>query len=122
MNLCDVQATLRDINPNYVNMLTWKQENGYIKATPHKPLSNLAHNTIQKVFNRLGGKYVWHAGNAYFELVLEEKDPCANESASPPGKDELHNGVDGSVFKQIEVQQLRLRRAGQQCTEEAKAK
>jgi hypothetical protein len=122
MNLCDVQAQLRDKNPYYVNMLSWKQENGYIKATPRKPLSNLAHNTIKKTFERLGGNYVWHAGNAWFELVLEEKDPCANETASLPGKDELHNGVDGSVFKQIEVQQARLRCAGQQCTEEAKAK
>ena len=118
MSLCDVQATLRDIAPNYVHMLTWKQENGYIKATPHKPLSNLAHNTINKVFTRLGGKYVWHAGNAYFELVLEETIPCANETTSPPGKDMFSHGSEGSVFKQIEVQQMRLRRAGQQCTEE----
>ena len=121
MNLCDVQATLRDINPNYVNMLSWKQENNYIKATPHKPLSNLAHNTIKKAFEHLGGKYVWHAGNAWFELVLEEKTPCANETTSPPGKDMFSHGSERSVFKQIEAQQAKLRRAGQECAE-AKAK
>ena len=54
--------------PQYRNMLVWHKSNGVIKATPKKTLSDTAHKTVLKAFKRVGGKYVSHNGEHYFEV------------------------------------------------------
>jgi len=112
--LTDIQATLRDINPYYVSMLTWKQHDNIITATPQKPLSELAFNTIKRGFRRFGGKYVSWRGKSWFELILLEE----NQAPSRPDLSTRPRESDVSrcepVLKQMEVQVASLCRAGQQ--------
>lgn len=56
------------LSPRYRNMLVWHRQNGVIKATPKKMLSDAAHKTVLKAFKRVGGKYVSHNGQHYFEV------------------------------------------------------
>lgn len=57
----------------YANKLKWTQQNGVIKATPKRKLSQVAHNVIEKTFKRAGGSFVNNNGNWYFELVLRPR-------------------------------------------------
>ena len=122
MNLCDVQAKLRDTNPYYVNMLTWTQHNGIIKATPKKPLSNLAYKTVEKVFKRLGGKPVSWRGQSWFELVLLEKNQAYSGSQQDPEPEPSLKNLSGpdAVLKQIGCQIASLCRAARLCLKETR--
>lgn len=125
MDLAGVMTRVRDVNPYYVDMLTWKQQDGIIKATPKKTLSDLAHKSIEKVFSRLGGKFVSHAGQTWFELVvLEEYQPRHRSvSDSPQGQElklsPLSTSPASGVLRQTEARITSLVRAGQTLTQEA---
>jgi len=123
VDLAGVMTRVRDVNPYYVDMLTWKQQDGIIKATPKQPLSELAFNTVKRIFKRLGGKFVSHAGQAWFELVLEEFGPrsAVVSMQIPQGKDfaRLSPSSRNPVFRQTEARIARLVRAGQQLLTEA---
>ena len=123
MDLSDVKAAVRDVNPYYADMLTWTEDHGIVKATPKKQLSELAYNRVKRVFKRLGGKPVSHAGQAWFELVLEEFGPrsAVVSMQIPQGKDfaRLSPSSRNPVFRQTEARIARLVRAGQQLLTEA---
>ena len=111
---------VRDVNPYYVDMLSWTVDHGIVKAAPKKPLSNLAHESISKVFQHLGGNYVSHAGQAWFELVvLEERGSLlADNSKIPQGTARLTSPLQGSALLQVDTQLASLVRAAQKCLEE----
>jgi hypothetical protein len=122
-NLCDIQAAVRDINPYYVGMLTWKQQGNkrlgiLITAVPKKPLSELAFNSVKRVFKRFGGKFVSWRGQSWFELVLKETSPRATKTSLQGNVEPFSSGTQGPVLTQIEAKKASLCRAGQQFLEE----
>jgi hypothetical protein len=154
-NLVDIQATLRDINPHYVDMLDWREykdifrcgrcnypfygprscpncgestnlskqpkTSTLLKAIPKKPLSDLAHKSILKVFRRLGGKFVSYDGQNWFELILLEETQAPNRpdlSTRRGESDILPCEPYGSALKQMDAQVASLCRAGRKCLEE----
>ena len=127
MDLAGVMALIRDVNPYYVDMLVWDQQHGIITATPKKPLSDLAHRLILKVFQQLDGNYVSHAGQAWFELVvLEESKPRPSASDDSPQEQEpkvsplsMTSPLASGILRQTEAQLTSLIRAAQQLLEEA---
>ena len=121
MDLIEVQARIRAVNPYYVDMLAWTQENGIIKATPRKPLSDLAHVSISQVFHRLGGRYASADGKAWFELRLEQTAPQGfNTFATTPRQDfaRISPASEDSALRQTEAQLTRLVRAAHVCLQE----
>jgi len=123
MDLAGVMARVRDVNPYYVDMLTWKQQGRFITATPKKPLSDLSFSAVKRVFRRLGGKYVSSRGQSWFELVLEESGPrdAVNPAyLDPQGMDSARlSPLSGPALTQIEAKIASLRRAGQELLQEA---
>jgi len=129
LNLEDAQAQVRDVNPYYVDMLTWKQQGNkrrgiLITVVPKKPLSDLSFNAVKRVFKRLGGKFVSHAGQAWFELVVLE-ECCLRKGSgflSPQGKglalSPLSISPAPGTLKQTEAKIASLVRAGRELREE----
>ena len=117
MNLEDAQAQVRDVNPYYVDMLTWKQQGNkrlgiLITAVPKKPLSDLSFNAVKRVFKRLGGAFVSWRGQSWFELVvLEETSPRATKTSLQGNVEPFSSGTQEPVFTQIEANIASLRRA-----------
>jgi len=73
VELLEVQMELARRDSRYVCWLSWVEENGFIKAYPRRRLSAQAHTTISKTFKKLGGRFVWHNGESYFELAKEPR-------------------------------------------------
>jgi len=69
LELADVKAA---VGAHYSEFLSWKQNGNIVKAYPRWPLSEMAFKTIKRAFKRLGGKFVSHQGQAWFELVLRD--------------------------------------------------
>jgi len=67
--LATVQSLVAECSPAYVKMLVWSEKNGTIKAKPRKPLSDLAHSKVLKVFRSLGGAFVNHNGECWYEIA-----------------------------------------------------
>ena len=116
MNLEDVQARVRDVNPYYVGLFTWSQNRDVIRAHPITPMiSEAAFKAVKRVFKRLGGGYVSWRGQSWFELVvLEETSPRATKTSLQGNVEPFSSGTQGPVLMQIEANIASLRRAGQQ--------
>jgi len=72
----------RDLPWYYAELLSWRVENGIIKAFPKKLLSDTAHKTVLAAFRRWGGKYVSWNGQRYFELVLDLPTSTSTQTAA----------------------------------------
>jgi len=73
MELIEVQMELAKRDSRLVTWLEWTDDNGFIKAYPKRPLSMQAQTSISKTFKRLGGRFAYHKGRAYFELAKEPR-------------------------------------------------
>ena len=68
--LATVQSLVAQCSPAYVKMLVWSEKDGTIKAKPRKPLSDLAHSKVLKVFTSLGGRFAKnHNGECWYEIA-----------------------------------------------------
>ena len=103
--LADLQRQINSINPYYCRMFVWSQNGSVIKAKPRQPLSEVAFQTVKKVFKRFGGHYVRLRGTAYFELV-----------ADSPVKNSAHMQflTSEDMYSRMETQIRRLVVSGQQ--------
>ena len=121
MDLSDVKAAVSDVNPYYADLLTWEQQHGIIKAIPKKRLSDSAHRAILKTFQKLGGNYVSHAGQAWFELVILEGSGSKHQSSCRTPQGNPHVSLPAArepCLIQIEARIASLVRAGQTLLEE----
>ena len=73
MELIEVQMELAKRDSRYVCWLEWIDENGFIKAYPKRKLSMQVHTDISKTFKKMGGRFVWHNGEEYYELAKEPR-------------------------------------------------
>ena len=97
MELIEVQMQLASVDSRYVCWLEWIDENGFIKAYPKRRLSMQAQTNISKTFKRLGGRFAYHKGRAYFELAKEPR-ACSNKIAEACRK-----LVEDGLFKELEM-------------------
>jgi len=69
LNLSTLQALVAQQDCRYPGWLTWEQRDNVIIAKPKFPLPDNAHKAILKVFRRVGGRFVSHNSEHYFEYV-----------------------------------------------------
>jgi len=64
-----VEEVKRLVGPRYARMLDWSKNNGVIKATPNRKLSDQAHRHIKKTLKSVGGKVAGARGKYWFEIA-----------------------------------------------------
>ena len=93
MELIEVQIELARIDSRYVCWLEWTDNNGFIKAyiKRKRKWSMQAQSDTSKVFRELGGGFVVHDGERYFEVA---KKPRAQRGGiAEAGKQLLAEGI-----------------------------
>jgi len=64
-----VDEVKRLVGSWYARMLDWSKNNGVIKATPNRTLSDQAHRHIKKRLKSVGGKVAGARGKYWFEIA-----------------------------------------------------
>ena len=75
VDLAALKALVASQDRRYPGWLDWQQRGNAIIAKPKIRLSDSAHKAILKVFRKIGGRYVSHNGEYYFEYVCGSADP-----------------------------------------------
>ena len=78
MDLSDVKTAIIKEAPGFgdvwVRSFDWRQNGDVVTAKPRYPISEMCHQTMKKMFKRLGGKYVSDGkGHYFFQLVLKQE-------------------------------------------------